>query len=394
MPSAHGRDLRLTRADSDHLGAARTVWRTNYGLELLIRDMPASHEIDAAVAAASARWPRMRSRVQGHRWVPGPPARARAVEDPQALRTVMVDTAFDPAVDAPVRVVTCGHRLLLVGMHGATDTPGLVGFSADVLASLAGRPLPVDSTRPVHPLRERAAWRPEVLRAVCALRSTPPRHVTPFPASGPAVAESAAAVWSLTAGETRSVLDAVGETGPAAVVAEVILARCLRGAPPGRWATLFVPVNLRPPTDRWRPVGNHIGHLLIHHDTAVSAAELADEIRAARGPARYAAPWERFIGDLRRTITGRERALPDAPGTDEPVISANVNNLGRLDQDLLPGVEELVFAGSNSPLYPVVTIQSVAERMTICARVRLHQGGQDVADELIGSIRARLAAGH
>lgn len=305
----------------------------------------------------------------------------------------MVDDAFDPGRDAPVRVVTCGRRLLLAGMHGATDTPGLVGFSADVLASLAGRPLPVHSTRPVHPLRESAAWRPEVLRAVRALRSTPPRHVTPFPASGPAVAESAAAVWSLTASETRAVLGVVGEAGPAAVVAEVILARCLRGTTPGRWATLFVPVNLRSPTDRWRPVGNHIGHLLIHHDTVVSAAELAGEIRAARGPGRYAAPWERFIGDLRRRITRVERVLADAPVTDEPVISANVNNLGRLDQDLLPDVEEFVFAGSNSPLYPVVTIQSVAERMTICARVRLHQGGQEVADELIGLIRSRLTSG-
>lgn len=381
---------RVTRADLNHLNTVGTVWSTNFGLEILFTDEPDEASLQAALDQACRLSPRMRARFERQRWVPGPlPAVRATTKDLAALRSEFVDATFDPAAGPPLRSTLRGRRLFLACMHGVCDTPGLIGVVGDMASFLSGTHRTAGPTPRVHPLLERQAWQPSVLRSLRQLRKIPARHCTPFPSRGPAAVESEAAVASLSEQETRAVIGHAGSTGPAGLAGEVLLARCLEKASAGETATLFVPVNLRRSGSRWRPAGNHLGHLLIHHDEPAPAAVLAAEIREAHGAARYAAPLERLVGDLRHVFR-RRQPLPADPALDAPVISLNLNNMGRIDANLLPGIEEMTFLGSNSPLYPVVSLLTVGERMTICARVRRHHGGFAVARELVDLVRHRL----
>lgn len=389
VASVAGR-IRITSADRNHLNLVGTVWSTNFGLEILLDEEVDASDAQGALEVACRLAPRLRSRSRRDRWVPGPTPEV-SVSDLglDTLRSEFVDAPFDPAATAPLRVALSGRRLFMACMHGVCDTPGLVGFVGDMFTALAGGPRRRGHDQPVRPLLEREAWRPATLRALRDLRAVPSRHCTPFPASGAVVAESDAAVTVLSMTETRTAIAACGGTGPAGAAAEVLLARCLEHASPGEVATLFVPVNLRPASQRWHPAGNHLSHLLLHHEERVDAGVLAAEIRAGRGPARYAAPLERLAGELRRALERRD-PLPEDPDLTAPVISINVNNMGRIDAGTVPGVEAMVFLGSNSPLYPVVSLMSAGERLSICARVRRHHGGSEVAEDLVVRVRRRL----
>lgn len=387
-PARHRPSIRMTGPDRGHLVTVGSVWSTNYGLELGMAKAVPADEIDAALAEVCDRAPRFASRAHGHQWVPGTAPTVRDLggspDDLYTLRTAFVDEQFQPRRDAPLRVGISGRRLALVCMHGVCDTPGLVGFASDLFTTLAGTVAPEHGTS-VHPLLHADAWRPAVFKELVELRRRPANHVTPFPATGAPVIASDAAVWSLSEAETERALAEVGRTGPMGVVASALLEYCLRDAHAGAFATLFVPANLRTPDRPWWPAGNHIGHLLMHFDTPADADALAADLRARLKVARYAARWEWLVGRVRNM--GRPDRTPAPPQLQGPPITINVNNLGRIDAGLLPGVSDVVFLGSNSPLYPVVTLVTVGGRMSVCARVRRHHGGRPVAERLIDRVR-------
>lgn len=395
MPQHRTDALRLTGPDRDHVACAGTAWASNFGFEFLLETPPAPADLNAALAVVCEQTPRMRARVRGDRWQPGPAPRAEIHEgsglDLDLLRSDFVDKHFDPAVDPPVRVHLSGRRVSIACMHGGCDAAGLVGFASDVFSTLVGLPTH-QATSKVRPLLRRSAWRPDVVRELPRLRLRSGNHVTPFPARTPPAPESEASVWSLSPDETESALESAGSAGPTGIAAAAVFARCLEDAPRGAEATMFVPVNLRSTTQRWWPVGNHIGYLLVHHSGTVSPGQYSREVRSRSGPAGYAARWEQVLGAARRAL-GRRSTPPPSPDLSSPPISVSVNNLGRIDPAVLPGVEEMVFVGSNSPLYPVVTLQTVGRRMTVCARVRRHHGGRRVADELIQIIRDAYGLG-
>lgn len=382
---------RITAADEGHLAAVGSIWSTNYGLEFGLESRPAARDVAAALAAACALAPRLCSRARGRRWVPGPVPVVEEVEDSRAalhdLRTSFVDEQFDPRADAPLRVAVSGSRIVLACMHAVCDTPGLVGFASHLFTALSATTAPEHRTR-AWPMLHREAWRPAVFRELVELRRRPAAHLTPFPATGAPVIGSDAAVWSLTASETEAVLTAAGRTGPMGITASTLLNHCLGQDRGGAFATLFIPANLRPREQPWWPAGNHIGHLLLDFDAPVAAAELAATIRRRLETARYAARWESLAARARNR--GRHDPGPGTPELEQPPISINVNNLGRIDESLLPGVTDMVFLGSNSPLYPVVTLLTLGSRMSVCARVREHHGGRAVAETLIDQVRREL----
>lgn len=379
---------RVLPTERAFLDGCRGPWRTNFGFHLTMSDRVDGEALGRSLVHAVAVHPKMAGRVRNGRWVEGPAPAPTELEDLPGCCDAFVDAPFDPEGEAPVRVAFDGKHILVACLHAATDANGLVGFCGTFLRLLAGIP---ESIAPVHTspvLASRSAWTPATFRELRRLRAPTLRRPTPFPASGDPVGESESFTWALSSEESsRLTVRARAGGGVIGDVAEPVIRECLARAADGETLVVFVPVNLRPPASRWLPVGNRIGFILLRYDTPPDAARFKAEFDKVKIHAGYAAVWRRLGFNIKQAVLGREQHPPDL---EAPPISVAVNNLGRIDTADLPGAEQIVFLGSNTPLYPVISVQSLGGRTTICARVRRHHGGREQAKVLVDAVRASI----
>lgn len=360
-------------------------------IEMTLGTPPVVSDLEAAVKRALRNAPRFGSIpvVRGRRllWQPGDGAWRVDIagdkgEDEWRFR--VIDRMFG-AEDFPLRVSVKGSLILVAWRHAVSDAAGGVGFCSLVARALQGEPIPEPEPE-AHRRTTRRIWqaaaKPSALRAFA-------RKAGSFGAGPHAELESVMSVGPESVARIARVpplppRPGVGFTGRVVAASVAACREVMSGTSPVK---ILVPVNLRP-GERWFPAGNFVGNIELAFGSVPDSSSATAEVERSRGPERYSAWWASAVREALPAGLGR-RSESESGRLERSVV---VNNLGRVDAKLFPGCESVVFHGPTAVDFPSISLVGRDGDVSLCVRVRVHQGGGEVASQLLDLVVNDLSA--
>lgn len=360
-------------------------------IEMTLGDPPEVSDLEAAVRKALRAAPRFGSTMVGGgrrlRWEPGDrPGAVDAAGDEgeDEWRSRVIDRMFG-ADDFPLRVSAMGSLILVAWRHAVSDAAGGVGFCSLLCRALHGETIP-EPELDAHRRTTRRVWQaaatPSAIGAFASkVRSFGAEPHAELEAVRPVGPESVARIARVSPPSPRP---RVGFTGR---VVAASVAACRELMPDGSPVTVLLPVNLRP-DEKWFPAGNFVGNVEIAFGSAPDPSSATAEVERSRGPERYSAWWASAVREALPAGLGR-RGESETGRLERSVV---VNNLGRVDAGLFPGCESVVFHGPTAVDFPSISLVGLDDEVSLCVRVRVHQGGGDVASEILDRVVNDLSA--